>query len=231
MSKNEIRRYIILAVILVVFSVIAFAAPFTKNAVFWISYLFGVIAIAFQIYVFKIAFADGADTKSKFYGFPIARVGVIYLCAQIVLSLIQMGFSDYLKTWISVIVNILPIAFAVIGTVAADVVREEVERQEVKVKRDVSNMRSLQAASAALAGICSNASFKKKLEDLADQFKYSDPVSSDETIQIELKLQQDLEELKNALKAGENAEALEKQFNMIKSDLQERNSICTASKK
>ena len=90
MGKNEIRGYIVDAILLIVFSVIAFAAPFAKTGVFWMAYLFGVIAIAYQIYVFQISFNQGDDVKSKFYGFPIARVGVIYLAVQLVLSLIEM---------------------------------------------------------------------------------------------------------------------------------------------
>ena len=67
MGKNEIRGYIVDAILLIVFSVIAFAAPFAKTGVFWMAYLFGVIAIAYQIYVFKISFDQGEDVKSKFY--------------------------------------------------------------------------------------------------------------------------------------------------------------------
>ena len=79
MGKNEIRGYIVDAIVFIIFSVISFAPPFHKAGVFWLAYIFGVIAIVYQIYVFKISFSQGDDVKSKFYGFPIARVGVIYL--------------------------------------------------------------------------------------------------------------------------------------------------------
>ena len=48
MNKNATRGIIILAILLVVFSVIAFVIPFPKNTVFWIAYLCGVFAILFQ---------------------------------------------------------------------------------------------------------------------------------------------------------------------------------------
>ncbi len=229
MSKNELRRYIILSVIFAVFSVIAFAAPFNKNAVFWISYLFGVIAIVFQVYVLKISFADGAETKSKFYGFPIARVGVMYMIAQLVISLIGMIAAPYIKTWIAVVINILPAALAVIGTVAADAAREEVERQEVKIKKDTTNMRSLQAACSALVSICEDGSLKKKLQDLTEEFKYSDPVSSDATIQHEYDLLNEMEKLKKYLTEKNSSEA-EKSCLKITAQLKERNVLCARNK-
>lgn len=45
--------YGILVVILVVFSVVAFIAPFERTSIFWASYIFGVISVAFQIPVWK----------------------------------------------------------------------------------------------------------------------------------------------------------------------------------
>ena len=229
MSKNEMRRYIILAVFLVVFSVIAFAAPFVKNGVFWISYFFGIVAIAFQVYIFRISFADGADTKSKFYGFPIARVCVIYICAQIVLSLIQMALAGHMKTWVSVIINILPIAFAIVGTVAADAAREEVERQEVQVKADVSMMKSLRSSASALESICQDDEIKKEVVKLAEEFRYSDPVSNEATEEIELKLKDLLDNLKNTLKSG-NTEEISNLCTEITSVLAERNKLCALNK-
>ena len=54
MSKNKVRGYIVLGIIFLVFTVIAFAAPFSMKASFWIANVFGVLAIAYHIYVFKI---------------------------------------------------------------------------------------------------------------------------------------------------------------------------------
>ena len=229
MSKNEQRRYITLAVIFIVFSVIAFAAPFNKNGVFWLSYLFGVIAILFQIYVFKIAFSDGADIKSKFYGFPIARVGVIYLIVQLVLSLIQMAASGYLKTWMAAIINIIPVALAVIGTIAADVMREEVKEQEVIVKRNTGNMRELQALSASLPALTNDPDLKKKLDQLAEEFRYSDPVTNDGSSILEDKLFRQLDEMKELLNGNDihNAGLL---CSELLSTLNERNMICKRAK-
>ena len=58
MSKNRVRLYIILAVVFAVFSAIAFVAPFGHSAVFWLSYVFGVVAIAVQAYSWPKAFSS-----------------------------------------------------------------------------------------------------------------------------------------------------------------------------
>ena len=115
MGKNEIRGYIVDAIVFIIFSVISFAPPFHKTGVFWLAYIFGVIAIVYQIYVFKISFSQGDDVKSKFYGFPIARVGVIYLGIQLVISLIEMCLAAIIPVWVTIIIYMLPIAFGLVG--------------------------------------------------------------------------------------------------------------------
>ena len=93
MSKNLMRFYISLGIIFVVFTVISFVLPFERNSVFWIAYLFGVLSIGVQAYIMPHAFQQGSSVKSKFYGFPIARVGAIYLAAQLVVSVICMTLA------------------------------------------------------------------------------------------------------------------------------------------
>ena len=64
MSKNRVRFYIVLAVVLAIFSAIAFVAPFSHSTVFWLSYAFGVVAIAVQAYSWPKAFS-GAEAKRR----------------------------------------------------------------------------------------------------------------------------------------------------------------------
>lgn len=229
MSKNGIRGYITLAVILIVFSVIAFAAPFSMTVSFWLAYIFGVIAIAYQIYVFKISFSGDGDVKSKFYGFPIAKVGVIYLAVQLIISLIEMCIAAIMPGWIVLIINIISIAVAMVGCIAADAVKDEILRQDVQLKKDVTNMRTLQSLASSFINQCTDDELKRTIQDMSEQFKYSDPVSSDQTKEVEKELKTMMEELQKAILDGdiEGAKIL---VGKIVGVLCERNRICVLSK-
>lgn len=229
MGKNKVRGYIILAVLLVVFSVIAFVPPFEMTTTFWIGYVFGVLAIAFQIYIFKASFEDGVDVKSKFYGFPIAKVGVIYLACQLLVSLVEIGVATMLPVWIAVIFNVILTALAVVGCIAAETMRDEIVRQDEILKENVSNMRALQSLSASLVGLCQDENLKKTLQDLADEFKYSDPVSSEDTLDIENNLKSVVGEIQKAIIDGE-FEAAGNLVVRAKSELAERNRVCKLGK-
>ena len=87
-----------LAILLAVFCAVAFAVPFARTAVFWLGFGFGIFALLFQLYIFKMADANG-DARSRFYGFPIVRVGVGYLVIQFIASIIEMALAKLLPAW------------------------------------------------------------------------------------------------------------------------------------
>lgn len=229
MKTRDKRGYIVDAIIFVVFSVIAFAVPFAKTGVFWVSYIFGLTAIASQIYFFKISFSKGESVKSKFYGFPISKIGVIYLAVQLILSLLEMIMAAIIPLWVSVIINILPVTFAAIGSIAADMMRDEIEKQDVQIKKDVNNMRALQSLSATLPSMCQDEEVKKMLTELADDFKYSDPVSSEKTTEMETELKFMVNEIQRAL-IDIDLDAAKGFCVRAKASLSERNRVCKLEK-
>ncbi len=221
MSKNKIRFYIVLAVIFIVLTVIAVALPLQKTATFWLSYVFAVIALAVQIYAWPKAFG-GEGARSKVYGFPIARVTTIYLIVQVALSLIFMPAAKWVPAWLAVILFVILLAAAVIGLISAEGVRDEVERQESVKKANIETMKGLSAKAAAIAAACEAPEAKKDLDRLAEAFRYSDPVSSDATQKLEMKLEVLLDELRES----GNPELIKK----IETTLNERNRLCKMSK-
>lgn len=229
MKKSEIRSYIVLAIVFAVFTVISFAVPFDRNSIFWFGYIFGVIAIAFQVYFLKISFFVEGDAKSKFYGFPIARVGLIYLAAQIITSFIEMAIGKYIPFWVVLIINVLIIAFAATGCIATDAMREEIEHQDVKLEKDVNRMRNLQSLTSSLVGQCSDVGLKKILNKLAEEFRYSDPVSSDSTEDLEEDLFIQLQDVQKAIVDGDT-ESVTKLCEGVVSTLRERNRLCAVNK-
>lgn len=193
-------------------------------------YLFGVIAIAYQIYVFKCAFSGEEDVKSKFYGFPIIKVGIIYLIAQLIASLLEMVLAAFLPFWVALIVNVILLAFALVGCIAAQVVKKEVIRQDIKVEKDTTRMRNLQKLSASLAEIASDSESVEILSKVAEEFRYSDPVSNENTVPLEENLLNQLEDVR-AYMGSANANELKERCDKILLDLAGRNMVCAKNKK
>lgn len=228
-NKNTMRGYIILGVALAAWLVIVLAVPFVKNTAYWLSFAFTVIAFAAQLYVFKISFRNGESTRSKFYGFPIARIGVVYLAVQLVLGLLVMALAKWIPAWAGAVVFVVVLAVAAVGCIAADMMRDEVERQDVQLKKDVSAMRAMQSKANALVNQCDAPELKNELEKLAEDFRFSDPVSSEALADIEASLSACLDELQRSLTDGdmESAAVL---CRRAKAALSERNRLCKLNK-
>lgn len=231
LNNNTKKGVVALAIALVIFCVMAFVIPFPKNGLFWTGFIFGLIAILGQVPIWMIAFRGAESARSKFYGMPIARIGVIYMVVQLILSFIAMGLAwvPVVPAWPFIIVSLLFFAAAALGTIATDMTREEIERQDVQIKRDVSKMRELQSLGNSLVRQCDNAEVKSELQKLSDALRFSDPVSSDATADSEAELKQLLDELQNALLDGDTAGVcgLCKQAQNV---LAERNRICKLNK-
>lgn len=229
MNKNAIRWWVVLGVVLVVYNVLAFALPFPKTAVFAVSYLFTMIAILAQIYVIRTAFYRGEGVKSKFYGFPIAKLGVIYLAVQLIAGLVFMALGLIVPVWLPLALYVVLLGIAAAGFVAADAARDEVVRQEVKLEKDVSRMREFQAKGRALVTLNQVPEAARPLEKLAENLRFSDPVSSEALTEIEDQLAECLAQLQEAVSAQKTEQILSV-CQEAEHILAERNQLCKLSK-
>ena len=228
MTKNTTRGILTLVIVLAVFSVIAFVIPFPKNTVFWIAYACGVFAILFQLYIFRSSFGK-ADARSRFYGFPIARLGIYYLVIQLAVSVIEIALSKFLPTWTVIVINVLILAAALIGCITAETMREEIAAQDTRLKKNVSNMRELQSLTAALSNQTSDAELKKSLQKLADEFRYSDPLTSEKTKELEMDMRSQIGDLQQAITDGD-INGTKSLCEKLQDCLRERNRICALNK-
>lgn len=212
MNKKQIQAYALLGIVAVVLSVILFIIPFEKGGVFWIAYIAELLALALQIPIFKLAY-DGSETlKSRVLGFPIFRVGYMYLGVQSAVSLILIVLGAVIEDfpiWLALLFCIIVLAGALIGSIATDMARDEVVRIEEENAIDTHVIGGLKSKSAALCGRTDDPELKKELEKLAEAVKYSDPVSSPKIAAEELKLTECFAELENALSSGDTAGAKE----------------------
>ena len=218
---------ILLAVVAAVFSLIAFVLPVEKTAVFWIAYGCGLFALLFQLYIFKISFEG--DAKSRFYGFPIARVGVYYLPAQLVLSIAEIALASIIPLWVAVIVNALLLALAVIGCVTTDAMRDEIIRQDGQLKKDVSRMRELQSLAASMLAQCTDEDMRQTIKKIADELRFSDPVSSEATAELEEDMRSQMKDIQQAI-VDVDEEGVKSLCAKLLGSLTERNRICSISK-
>ena len=229
MKKDTIRWIIGLGVLLVLYILVAFLIPFAHTAVFWVSFVFTLIAFVVVAASIYIAFVKNPDAKSRFYGFPIAKIGVIYGAVQLIAGLIFMALAAWVPAWIAVLVYAIALGAAVIGLISAEAVVEEIRVQDVKLKKDVTLMRSLQSKLNQMAAQCDNPDATAEVKRFAEEMRYSDPVSSEALADIERDLTAAVEELQSAIVDGDSA-ATKQLCRKASGILVERNRLCKLNK-
>lgn len=208
MKKSKVQWYAALAILAVVYCVVVFAVPFHKdNAIFWISFIFTLMSLAAQIYVMHTAFGK-ESVKSRFYGFPIARIGVVYLAVQLILGIIFMAFSGIVPAWASVLVYVILAGVAALGFISADATRDEIERQDKVLAKNVSAMRSIQSKASSLVGLAQSDDVRQAVEKLSESLRFSDPVSNPSTGELEGDLSACVDELQKSVVEGDSACAI-----------------------
>ena len=225
MKKDTIRGIAALGILLILYILIVFLIPFVKTTVFWVSFVFTLIAFGVVAVSLYIAFVKNPDAKSKLYGFPIAKIGVIYGAAQLLVGLLFMALGKWAPVWLAVLVYAIALGAAVIGLISADAVREEIQRQDNKLKKDVSFMRNLQSKVNQMATQCA----APELRQFAEDIRYSDPVSSDALTDIEQELAAAVEELQAAVVDGDS-ESVAQLCRKASATLAERNRLCKLNK-
>ncbi len=228
MKKNTVRAALVLLIVLVVFSVLAFVLPVERNGVFWLAYLFFLVALLLQGYALFAAYNTG-DARSRFYGFPISRIGSIYLIAQFVLSLVVMLLSEVLGITLVTVIFVLLLAAVLVGLIATEAMKDEVQRLDTKLEQEVSVMRALQSKVKVLSENCEDADCRSKLRSLAEELRYSDPVSSPAIAGAEGQLSALVEELQFAVTRADYAAAgdIARRATIV---LAERNRLCKLNK-
>lgn len=229
MKKDMIRWGIGLGVLLVLYILVAFLIPFVHTATFWVSLLFTLIAFGVVGASFYIAFIKNPDAKSRFYGFPIAKIGAIYGLVQLIAGMLFMALAALVPAWVAVLVYAIALGAAVIGLISAEAVAEEIHNQDAKLKKDVTLMRSLQSKLNQMAAQCDNPDAAAEVKRFAEEMRYSDPVSSEALADIEADLAAAVDELQSAAVDGDSA-SVKQLCRKASGILAERNRLCKLNK-
>ena len=229
MRKNSVQAGIAAIVVLIVYHLIAFLVPFQKTEVFWISYVFSLIAFVVVGISVYIAFVKNSSAKSRFYGFPIARIGLYYGFFQMLVGFVFMAWGPIIPWWVAVLAFGIAMGLAILGLVGAGVVRDEIDEQDEKLQQKVSLMRSLQSKVNQMVSQCKEYAAAGAVRALADEIRYSDPVSNTALDEIEAQLVLVISELQDAIASEESSKIMwccEKAKNV----LNERNRLCKLNK-
>lgn len=197
MRKNSTKGYFVLGILFALVSVIAFVVPTEKTASFWLTYVFTAAAFAAQIFIWKTALGKEETLKSKFLGFPVLHIGIVYAVIQVIAFVVFM-FVPTLPAWSAIVVCSVIAGASAVCMMSAGVGRDEIERLETKVQKKVFYIRELQADVELLFNNENDVAVKTALSQLTEKIRFSDPMSNEQLADLESKISNKVVELKTA---------------------------------
>ena len=227
-NKSIISVYGILAFIYLIAFVII---PFPKNAASWISFVFTLVSFVLSLGVTLYVFGKDDEMTSKFYGFPIFKIAYMYPLVQFIVGVVICLIAAFVAVpyWVALILSLVILGVSAIGVIATDNARDIVEQTEAESERVTKATKMFNLNIASVLDLCTEPSVKIELEKLAESFRFSDPVSSDATEDIESTIMEKLENLKISISSSDSDENIAK-ITELKNLLAERNRICKVSK-
>lgn len=184
--KNK-TPYIVIVILFVLFNVIAFVIPTAKTSVFWIGYIFTVIAFAVQAYVWYATIGKKQDLKSKLLGSSVTYISAVYLAVQFVAFLIFM-FVPSAPNWCAILVCVLILSVSAVCMITTNAGTEMIIATENKVAVKRQFIKDLQIEVETLAESEIDAEIKQKLSELAKKIRLSDPMSDASLSELENEL-------------------------------------------
>lgn len=220
-------KYMVLtyAMVLATECVLFFVIPFSKTVAAWTEFAFTIIAICGGCGISWHAFKT-EDLKRKIYGFPLFKIGFAYTAVQLFAGWIIVIIGSFVNVpmFISLVISILILAIAAIGTIGTSNVRGIITEQQDQARESVKQMKTFRLDLQSIVDICADKELKKRLEKLADDFRYSDPVSNDELSEIENNLQCEVKNL--AALVNSDLDLAQKKVDKVSVLLANRNRRC-----
>ena len=229
--KKVISTIFIYAIIAAILTISTLAIPFQKPAASWVVFAFSLGSLIVGCCITLFAFCKSNTLKSKFYGFPIFRIGVFYTIVQLVITLLIyiVGAFVNLPYWIGLSISILLLGVALLGVIITDNARDCVNEADVKSEISTKALARFNIDIADILDTCSNSELYEPLKKLNEKFKYSDQVSSPDTEEKEEEIKREIEKLKNIIN-NESTENVIDEIKLISNLLSSRNRICEARK-
>lgn len=225
MNKKMTSIILVYIILFIAFCTLFLVIPFPKSAAAWVEFVFTLIAICagggISWYSFK-----NKELKSKIYGFPIFRVGFVYMIVQLIVGcvIVIVGCFTEVPIWIAIAVSVIILAIAGIGLIGTDNARDIITEQQAQTQASVKQMKMFRLDMQYIADICADAELKKSLEKLADDFRYSDPVTYEEISGVEENLRSQVKELSTLVNSDK--ELAKKKIDEISVILADRNRRC-----
>ena len=230
--RKTTKQFITIGLILLaMYNIILFAiAGFVDHeAPFWVAYTFVMLSFAMTAITAGYLGKSGLVLRDWLFGFPIIRHCAIYVTLSMAASVVFMLLQYDIGWGLPVVVHVLLLGIYAVLMLSCFVSKNAITQVSENVERKTRYIALLQADAQMLSERCEDADVKAKCKKLAEDIRFSDPMSSDVLEPLEMQLKETLADCGKAIDDGDYAMAAEL-CDQATLQLKERNLKCKALK-
>lgn len=228
MISKRIRILLcMVAIIFIVYNVVVFsiAGFLNHTATFWVSYAF--MMVTFAAVISAIALLENKTLRMRDWLFrlPLIKHSVIFAICEVITSTIMMIFSTIIPVGVALAIQIVMLGIYAVFALSCLIAKEMITEVNDNVKRYTSFIKLLRIDAEMVARTSTDNATRDAFLALAEQIKYSDPISSEELADIENELKACIHTAMEAVKVNDYEQSMVC-YNRAVLLLAERNEKC-----
>ena len=200
MVKKTFKYYFaIWAILFIVFNAVVFIVAANTGVLsgreisFWVSYALIIASFVAQLFCARSAFSG--DSRKLFYGLPMIQVSYTGLIVSIIAGAILISVR-VIPDWIGAVVCLIIAAIEAVAIVKAKAAADIASDRDAEIRQKTSFIREMTAEAELLYKSASTEEQKRELKKLYEAFRYSDPVTTSSSFEIEDEIKATLFDLK-----------------------------------
>ena len=190
---------LIAAIVFVTYNVVLFAICGFRDhgGSFWISYAFMMVAFVTVAVSGLLLKGRTVQPKDWLLGYPVLRHCALYLVLEFVASILFVGLDYVNCPWaIALAVQVILLAVHLVFIVSCFMAKEMIENVEEKVQQKTATIKLLRVDVEMIAERATDAEVKAAYAKLAEQIRYSDPMSCEALADLESRITSLVEQAK-----------------------------------
>lgn len=201
-KKNNLMIGLIYLVVFLAYNLAVFMIFENYNNVFFISYLFMLLAFVLHIIcVFSIV--DNASRETVFFGIPLLSLSVYFVCAEFFSSLVFMIFKDITNVKTAIFIQVLLLCAFIVIVILSIMSRDVVQNVDAKIKENVNFIKGINVDIEMLIQRSKLSEVTVALKKLSETIKYSDPMSNEVVAIQEKMIMQNMMKIRTEFDAGD----------------------------
>lgn len=199
------------------------------SAVFWVSWTFMLVAFVSIAATGLLLGQKGMLLRDWLFGYPIVKHCTIYVIVELVLSTLFAILDDIVSWQLAFILQFVVFCVFMIFAISCFLAKNTIEGIKANVGDKTRFIKLLRVDAEMLCEKCTDIEVKKHLQKLAEDIRFSDPMSNDALFELEKEISLAVSECDKAVVAKDYETTLIL-CNKASSLLAERNKKCIALK-